>query len=133
MTDRLFVYGTLMRSSHHALARALAEHGTHVGPARFNGRLYRITHYPGVIPSSSAAEWVFGDLYTLKDIDLLKDLDRYEGCGPDDPPPTQYLRQRHTVTLLSGPSIEAWIYIYNRPVERLKWIVSGRFNEMDDF
>lgn len=133
MTDRLFVYGTLMRSSHHALARALAEGATYDGPARFNGRLYRITHYPGVISSSAAAEWVFGDLYTLKDSDLLKDLDRYEGCGPDDPPPTQYLRQRHAVTLLSGPSVEAWIYIYNRPVERLERIVSGRFDEMDEF
>ncbi len=131
MTDRLFVYGTLMRSSHHALARALKQHASYEGPARYNGRLYRVTHYPGVIASSAPEDWVFGDVYTLRDSDLLKDLDRYEGCGPDDPPPTQYLRLLQPVTLSSGPSVEAWIYIYNRPIDRLKRIVSGRFNDAD--
>lgn len=133
MTDRLFVYGTLMRNSHHALARELKQHATYDGPARFNGRLYRITHYPGVIPSSAPEDWVFGDLYTLHDPELLKDLDRYEGCGPEDPPPTQYLRERRTVTLSNGPSVETWIYIYNRPVAGLQRIVSGRFSETDGF
>ena len=131
MTERLFVYGTLMRSSHHALARDLKQRAIYEGPARFNGRLYRVTHYPGVIASSAPEDWVFGDLYTLRDPGLLQDLDRYEGCGPDDPPPTQYLRELRTVTLSSGPSVESWIYIYNRPVDQLKRIVSGRFSDTD--
>ena len=133
MADRLFVYGTLMRSSHHALARELKQRAIYEGPARFNGRLYRVAHYPGVVVSNAPEDWVFGDLYTLRDPGLLKDLDRYEGCGPDDPPPTPYLRQRHAVTVSGGSDVESWIYIYNRPVDRLQRIVSGRFSEADEF
>jgi gamma-glutamylcyclotransferase (GGCT)/AIG2-like uncharacterized protein YtfP len=33
------------------------------------------------------------------------------------------------VILTVGPQVEAWVYIYNRPVDRLKRIVSGRFSE----
>jgi gamma-glutamylcyclotransferase (GGCT)/AIG2-like uncharacterized protein YtfP len=131
MTDRLFVYGTLMRGSSHALARELKQHATYEGPARYNGRLYRVTHYPGIVSSSAPGEWVFGDVYTLRDRELLADLDRYEGCGPDDPAPTQYVRLLQPVTLSAGPQVEAWIYIYNRPVDQLKRIVSGRFSDSD--
>ncbi|CAN5180477.1 gamma-glutamylcyclotransferase [soil metagenome] len=131
MTDRLFVYGTLMRNSYHALARELKQRADYEGPARFNGRLYRVTHYPGVVASSAPEDWVFGDVYTLRDRDLLTELDRYEGCGPDDPPPTQYLRLLQSVMLPSGPAVEAWIYIYNRPIDRLQRIVSGRFSDAD--
>ena len=131
MTDRLFVYGTLMRSSSHALARELKQRATYEGPARYNGRLYRVTHYPGVIASSAPDEWVFGDVYTVHDRALLTELDRYEGCGPEDPEPTQYLRLVQPVILTAGPQVEAWVYIYNRPVDQLKRIVSGRFSDTD--
>ena len=39
-------------------------------------RLYRITHYPGAVPSSQPDEWVFGDVFDLNDLDLLAALDR---------------------------------------------------------
>lgn len=131
MTERLFVYGTLRRGSRHPLAGQLALKGRHVSEARYNGRLYRITHYPGAVPSSTADEWVFGDVYELRDADLLAALDRYEGCGPDDPKPTQYLRQLQNVVLADGTASEAWMYVYNRPVEGREWIKSGRFDELE--
>lgn len=124
----LFVYGTLMRSSQHPMARKLQAGAAYLGGARYNGRLYRVTHYPAVIASAAPGEWVFGDVYTLRDRDLLAELDRYEGCGPDDPEPTQYLRLVQTVTLDSGAQMEAWVYVYNLPVDELEWIRSGRFD-----
>jgi gamma-glutamylcyclotransferase (GGCT)/AIG2-like uncharacterized protein YtfP len=127
MSERLFVYGTLMRSSQHPMARKLEAGATYLDGARYNGRLYRITHYPGVIASSASDEWVFGDVYTLRDPDLLTALDRYEGCGPDDAEPTQYLRLLQDVTLSSETTVKAWVYVYNLPVEKLEWIRSGRF------
>lgn len=131
MTERLFVYGTLRRGSRHPLAGQLAAKARHLGEARYNGRLYRITHYPGAVPSSTPDEWVFGDLFELTDTDLLVALDRYEGCGPTDPQPTQYVRQLQTVALADGTTAETWMYVYNRPVETRERIKSGRFDELE--
>lgn len=128
MSEHLFVYGTLMRSSRHPMARKLEAGAAYLGGARYNGRLYRVTHYPAVTASTDPEEWVFGDVYTLRDPALLAELDRYEGCGPDDPEPTQYLRLVQKVTLDSGAQVEAWVYVYNLPVEKLEWIKSGRFD-----
>lgn len=129
MTERLFVYGTLRRGSRHPLAGQLLAKARHLGEARYNGRLYRIAHYPGAVPSSSPDEWVFGDLFELTDLDLLAALDRYEGCGPTDPQPTQYVRQLQTVTLADGTAAETWMYVYTRAVEKRERIKSGRFDD----
>lgn len=129
MTERLFVYGTLRRGSRHPLAGQLLAKARHLGEARYNGRLYRITHYPGAVPSSLPDEWVFGDLFELTDLDLLAALDRYEGCGPTDPQPTQYVRQLQTVTLADGTTAETWMYVYTRAVEKRERIKSGRFDD----
>lgn len=131
MTERLFVYGTLRRGSRHPLAGQLAAKAKHVGAARYNGRLYRITHYPGAVPSKVPDEWVFGDVFDLNDLDLLAALDRYEGCGPDDPKPTQYLRLLQNVIIGQGEASQAWIYVYNRTVEGREWIKSGRFDDIE--
>jgi gamma-glutamylcyclotransferase (GGCT)/AIG2-like uncharacterized protein YtfP len=129
MTERLFVYGTLKRGSRHPFAEQLAAKSSHLGEASYNGRLYRVAHYPGAVASSLPGEWVQGDVYAVQDAALLRALDRYEGCGPDDPKPTQYLRLRQTVKLSDGTAVEAWVYVYNRPVETLERIMSGRFDE----
>jgi len=132
MTDRLFVYGTLMSGSQHPMALKLASSADHEGAARYNGRLYQVTHYPGVVASDAPDEWVFGDVFALRDPNLLLALDRYEGCGPDAADPPEYRRLMQTVTLESGSqvqaSIQAWVYVYNWPVDNLTRIVSGRFN-----
>jgi len=129
MTERLFVYGTLRRGSRHPLAGQLADKASYLGEARFNARLYRITHYPGAVASSQPGDWVQGDVYVLQDPTFLTSLDRYEGCGPNDAKPTQYLRLLQSVTLSDGTAVDAWAYIYNWPVEKLERIMSGRFDE----
>lgn len=131
MTERLFVYGTLRRGSRHPLAGKLAASASFVGEARYNGRLYRITHYPGVVPSTLPDEWVFGDVFELRDADILTALDRYEGCGPDDADPTQYVRRIQNMTLSDGAAVDAWTYVYNWPLENRQRIKSGRFDEVE--
>jgi gamma-glutamylcyclotransferase (GGCT)/AIG2-like uncharacterized protein YtfP len=131
MTERLFVYGTLRRGSRHPLAEQLAAVASYLGEARYNGRLYRITHYPGAVASSLPGEWVFGDVFELRDPGILTALDSYEGCGPDDPVPTQYLRKLQQLTLAHGTSVEAWMYIYNWPIANRERIMTGRFEEAD--
>ena len=125
--EHLFVYGTLMKAVGHPMAGHLAHHGRYVGPARFTGRLYRVAAYPGAVPSGDSADVVHGELYELDDAAaLFALLDVYEGCSPDDPQPPEYTRVRSAVST-GAKSAKAWIYIYNRPVEKLQRIASGRF------
>lgn len=110
------------------MAQKLAARSDHEGAARYNGRLYQVTHYPGVVASDSPDDWVFGDVFALRDPDLLLTLDRYEGCGPDAADPPEYRRLKQSVTLANGSQVHAWVYVYNWPVDNLARIVSGRFN-----
>ena len=130
ISDRLFVYGTLMRGFDHPMAQLLSRSADFLGIATCRGRLYRIKHYPGLVLSDDPADVVFGELYRLRDRDaLLGELDMYEACGEGFPEPTQYIRQTLEVALADGSSGEAWTYLYNWPVARLQRIMSGRFLE----
>jgi gamma-glutamylcyclotransferase (GGCT)/AIG2-like uncharacterized protein YtfP len=128
--DYVFVYGTLMRGFDHPMSRLLAAGADFLGEASCRGRLYLVAHYPGLLHSDNAGDVVFGELYRLRDVDaLMAALDDYESVGPGYEAPTLYLRERVPVTLGDSTVVEAWTYIYNRPVDESKRIVSGRFLE----
>ena len=79
ISDRLFVYGTLMRGFDHPMAQLLSRSADYLGPATCRGRLYLIRHYPGLVLSEEPADIVFGELYRLRDRDaLLGEFDMYE-------------------------------------------------------
>lgn len=127
MAGYLFVYGTLTQAAGHPMAGHLARHARYAGPATFQGRLYRVAAYPGVVASDDAADQVHGELYELADADVLfAFLDVYEGCAADDPQPHEYVRVQRSVSAGAKPA-KAWIYLYNRPVGKLARIASGRF------
>jgi gamma-glutamylcyclotransferase (GGCT)/AIG2-like uncharacterized protein YtfP len=136
-SDRLFVYGTLMRDFDHPMAQLLARSADFIGTARCRGRLYLVRHYPGLVLSEDAADAVFGELYRLRQpVELLAELDMYEACGESFKEPTEYVRRMLPVTLedgageaSGGAATEAWTYIYNWPVTNLPRIASGRFLE----
>jgi gamma-glutamylcyclotransferase (GGCT)/AIG2-like uncharacterized protein YtfP len=129
MQNRLFVYGTLMHSFDHPMAKLLWRSADFLGSARCQGRLYLVKHYPGLVLSDDPADVVFGELFGLRTPDTsFATLDEYEGCGPGIASP-QYIRQVRPVTHEDGTVSEAWTYVYNRPVAKLKRIVSGRFLE----
>ena len=133
-SDRLFVYGTLMRGFDHPMARLLSANADFLGAARCRGRLYLVKHYPGLVLSDDPAEIVFGELYRLRAREaMLHEFDIYEACGEGFPQPTEYLRQMLKVTLDDGSAGEAWTqawtYVYNWPVAELPRIASGRFLE----
>ena len=128
ISDRLFVYGTLMRGFDHPMAKLLSRSADFVGEAQCRGRLYLIKHYPGLVLSDVPADTVFGEVYRLRDRDaLLGEFDMYEACGEGFPEPTQYVRQMLQVALADGSPGCAWTYLYNWPVEPLTRIASGRF------
>ncbi|MBR1270854.1 gamma-glutamylcyclotransferase [Bradyrhizobium sp. AUGA SZCCT0222] len=130
ISDRLFVYGTLMRGFDHPMAKLLSRSADFIGEATCRGRLYLIKHYPGLVLSDDPADIVSGELYRLRDREaLLGEFDMYEACGPGFRAPTEYLRQMLNVTLADGSASEAWTYVYNWPVSGLPRIASGKFLE----
>jgi gamma-glutamylcyclotransferase (GGCT)/AIG2-like uncharacterized protein YtfP len=129
-SDRLFVYGTLMRGFDHPMAQLLSRSAEFIGEARCRGRLYRVKHYPGLVLSNEASDLVFGELYRLRaPEELLREFDMYEACGEGFAAPTEYIRQVLAVTSEDGAVSEAWTYLYNWPVSHLPRIMSGRFLE----
>jgi len=127
-SDRLFVYGTLMRGFDHPMARLLSANADFLGPATCRGRLYLVKHYPGLLLSDDPADLVFGELYRLRQRDaMLREFDMYEACGEGFAQPTEYLRQTLQVALDDCAASEAWTYVYNWPVTNLPRIASGRF------
>ena len=129
-SDRLFVYGTLMRGFDHPMARLLAANADFLGEARCRGRLYLIRDYPGLVRSEDPADVVHGELFGLRKPDaLLREFDMYEACGEGFAEPTEYVRRLLGVTLPDGGQREAWTYFYNWPVADLPRIAAGRFME----
>src|ERR1700751_4807517 len=94
ISDRLFVYGTLMRGFDHPMAKLLAGNAEFLGPAQCRGRLYLVKHYPGLVVSDDPADIVHGELFRLREREaMLREFDMYEACGEGFPPPTEYVRE----------------------------------------
>jgi gamma-glutamylcyclotransferase (GGCT)/AIG2-like uncharacterized protein YtfP len=130
ISDRLFVYGTLMRGFDHPMARMLSANADFVGEACCRGRLYLVKHYPGLVLSDDPADSVFGEIFRLRQpVEMLREFDMYEACGEGFAEPTQYIRRIFPLTLDGGEASEAWTYLYNWPVAHLPRIASGRFME----
>jgi gamma-glutamylcyclotransferase (GGCT)/AIG2-like uncharacterized protein YtfP len=127
MSPYLFVYGTLRRDAQHPMARYLNQQAQWIGPASYQGKLYKVADYPAVVASSNPADKVYGDVYQLLSADLWSRLDDYEECSPSFPTPTEYQRLLQTVYLSNGEVISAWVYLYNHPISGLKVIESGDF------
>jgi gamma-glutamylcyclotransferase (GGCT)/AIG2-like uncharacterized protein YtfP len=126
--DYLFVYGTLRRDSESEMYHLLARYGEFVGDATYQGKLYMVDYYPGVVPSDDPQDVVRGEAYKLTCSDIVPSrLDDYEECGSVFPEPNEYIRRNEMVKLNSGEVITAWIYIFNRSTEGLQLIQSGDF------
>ncbi|MBU1307953.1 MAG: gamma-glutamylcyclotransferase [Gammaproteobacteria bacterium] len=128
MAEYLFVYGTLRQGANHPMHQQLIAHARFVAKARYQALLYQVSYYPAAEPSDKASAQVIGELYQLLQPELLLPLlDQYEECGEGFPQPQEYRRELQQVTLDSGASVNAWVYIYNRSTAGLRLIASGDF------
>lgn len=126
--DYLFVYGTLRRDINSEMYHLLARYGKFVGNASFQGKLYMVDYYPGLVQSDNPQDVVYGEVYKLSCPEtVLSRLDEYEECGPKFSEPTRYVRRKHDVTLKTGEVMSAWVYIFERPTVGLQLIESGDF------
>ena len=124
----LFVYGTLRYQAKGKMSRLLAGAAELIGEAHFQGKLYKIDYYPGVVTSLLPEDRVVGDVFCLKTPDItLPALDDYEGIGPGFEEPFEYERCLMPVTLNDGRRLECWIYLYRYSLEDMERIDDGDF------
>ena len=132
--DHLFVYGTL-RGDVAATAApanparaALAAGARLLGRGRMRGRLFDLGAYPGAVPANAGFRVVRGEVFALlRPHAVLSRLDAYEGCGPEDPEPAPFRRQRVMVEMDDGGSLGAWAYVYHGDTRGLRPIPSGDY------
>lgn len=128
MAEFLFVYGTLRRSFKHPMHHVLAADSRFVGTAYYQGCMFLVSHYPGVIPADTPARQVVGEVYQLHQPEqTLAALDCYEECSAEFAPPHEYRRELQQVMLENGDSVSAWVYVYNHSTDKLTAISSGDF------
>jgi gamma-glutamylcyclotransferase (GGCT)/AIG2-like uncharacterized protein YtfP len=126
MKENLFVYGTLTQN-HTKVNKLLGE-----GKLRFecNGKieaeLYELGAYPGAIEKRGA--YVYGEVYEVDSEETLQKLDAYEGYYPENPKRSLFTRQKTEVTMEDGTKILATVYFYNKNVNGLKALESGKWN-----
>lgn len=129
MSEFLFVYGTLRRGNQNDMAASLERYAEFVTEGWFQGRMYQISYYPGVITSDNVSERVYGEVYRLKDAPyLLRILDDYEECSLNHSQPTEYQRVLAKVLAIDGRVFDpVWIYLYQWPIANQLRVVSGDF------
>jgi gamma-glutamylcyclotransferase (GGCT)/AIG2-like uncharacterized protein YtfP len=129
MPDLLFVYGTLRQGNANVMAAYLAAHAEFVAGGWFQGCMYQISDYPGVIASEQPDDRVFGEVYRLNDAQVaLAVLDDYEECGTQYTQPAEYQRVKTHILAMDGRVLEpVWIYLYQWPLVGKARIALGDF------
>ena len=116
MSGKLFVYGTLHPSRAPQALQDLVSRFRSRGRGTVKGRLYDFGAYPGVVLDETAG-LVAGEVFLLpEDTDTFARLDDYEGYVPASLSESLYLRQVVGVRMEDGGELQAWIYVYNRPL-----------------
>ncbi len=117
-----------MQGFQNGFARHLHANATLVGPASFQGYLYRISYFPGAIFDADAPGRVHGEIWQLHNPgDILDKLDHYEGVLADGS--GLYVRREIPAQLADGSPTAVQTFLYNRPLDAAKLVESGRFNE----
>jgi len=115
ISDRLFVYGTLMRGFDHPMAKTACR-AAPIFWAKRNAVAGFISSsiIPGWCCRMTSSDIVFGELYRLRAArdELLGEFDMYESLRPPAfPSRRKYLRCMLNVTLSDGSAGEAWTYV----------------------
>ena len=114
----LFAYGTLKDPGRLAAVIGGATKCRRIGDGSIGGILYDAGGYPVLVPSQAAADTVPGVVLELDDT-ALPQLDDYEGVDSG-----LYTRQWCAVRLADGTTVQAWVYVYARPVTALPRIAA---------
>ncbi len=125
--EYLFVYGTLRKGYGNELHKLIARNAEFIGMATYQGKMYNLGEYPGIVPSSNDSDIVLGELYKLTNpLRLVKILDEYEEYYPENEEDSVFLRKEIEVSV-ADTTYQSYGYVYNRLVEGVPVIESGDF------
>ena len=122
----LFVYGSLLDEDNE-FAIYLKDNSKFYSTGKVKGTLYDIGEYPGAILFPEGGEYIYGNILKIDTPEkVFKVIDDYEGYGGEQSWPNEFIR------ILTGIEVEAevidcWIYVYNLPVNGLRYIKGGRY------
>ena len=126
MTDKIFVYGTLMAGFDRRKRAGIDTRMRFVGRGWIPAALYDLGIFPAAVPAPDRR--VIGELYeVVDDPSVLVRLDEIEGYRPNEPDTSLYQRAQTTVTLEDGAEETAWVYFYNAPLGQGELIESGDY------
>jgi len=126
VTDKIFVYGTLMAGFDRRRRAGIDTRMRFVGRGRIQAALYDLGLFPAAIPAPDGR--VAGELYeVVDDPSVLAKLDEIEGYRPNEPDTSLYTRAQVVVTLEDGTEETAWVYFYNAPLGQGQRIESGDY------
>lgn len=129
--EYLFVYGTLRKDCGNDLHRIIDRNSEFVGMAQFQGQMFQVADYPGIVSSDQPKDLVHGELYRLSNtIKLLNVLDEYEEFDLENEANSLFVRKKVPVSL-DGQTVEAYAYLYNRPTKSSTRIASGDYLKRD--
>lgn len=123
----LFVYGTLMRGFDNPFAARLHAHATFIAEGFFNGKLYRLSWYPGAVFEPESTTKIYGEVYQLHHFQrLIQELDDYEDVKEKEAD-SLYLRRQVPVCTENGSIFVCWTYLYNQSLDHATLLTSGKF------
>lgn len=120
----LFVYGTLLNEQNE-FGNYLQNNCEFIGNGKFQGILFDIGDFPGAIENLEEELWVHGKVYELKNFEMvIPILDTFEGFGEGEEIPNLFIRKLIKI-ILPDKALICWTYIYNRPTNGFRKILSG--------
>ncbi|MCX8169928.1 MAG: gamma-glutamylcyclotransferase [Candidatus Methanomethyliaceae archaeon] len=121
--NKIFVYGTLEKTEFFSDLISSGEI-RYVGNGKIRAKLYDLVEYPGAVEHKRS--YVYGRVYEIHNMDkVLPLLDEYEEFYPDKPEDSLFIRKVMRVIMENGENLRAFVYIYNRSVDRMKVISTG--------
>ena len=129
MTEYLFAYGLLKKAYYSdPLFEVPQLPVTWVGNGKYQGKLYQVAEYPGVIYDRHADWHVAGDIYEVNDApNFFKEMDLYEMAKPTLEENHMYVRRKRPIKVEDRRIVECWVYEWDKEVEPSSLIASGNF------
>ena len=128
MSDKVFVYGTLMGGFDRRHRAGIDTRMHLIGRGWISAALFDLGIFPAAIPSPDGCVW--GEVYEMDaDPSVMAKLDEIEGYRPSEPDTSLYTRAQVSVTFDDGRVEPAWVYFYNAPLGRAERIESGNYLE----
>ena len=129
----VFLYGTLLpQFVPEAMREVVARLHFH-GDGWLRGVLYDLGDYPGAVFDTTTDMRVDGTVFELpQDPQVLEALDRYEGYDPTPHAANLFVRKLQRVDLMTGDTIECWVYEYNGNPNGALAIARGRYERQSE-